>query len=109
MRGPAASSQVACWVLTPINFRNCLELISSSVADLLKVIFNIKDWWNFFQCLGLVDSKGLNIFNIFQYFFQILNILQGLVDSKGQSLDDEYMEDNYGAPLNMVCRQFLNI
>lgn len=26
----------------------------------------------------------------------------GLVDRKGQSLDDEYMEDNYGAPLNMV-------
>ena len=103
MRGPAASSQVACWVLTPINFWNRLELISSSVADRLKVIFNIKDWWNFFQCLGLVDSKGLNIFNTFLYFFQ------GLVDSKGQSLDDEYMEDNYGAPLNMVCRQFLNI
>ena len=100
MRGPAASSQVACWVLTPINFWNRLELISSSVADRLKVIFNIKDWWNFFQCLGLVDSKGLNIFNTFLYFFQ------GLVDSKGQSLDDEYMEDNYGAPLNMVCRQF---
>ena len=67
--------------------------------------------FNTFQYVfqGLVDSKGLNIFNIFQYFFQILNILQGLVDSKGQSLDDEYMEDNYGAPLNMVCRQFLNI
>ena len=32
------------------------------------------------------------------------NILEcpGLIDSKGQSLDDEYMEDNYGAPLNMV-------
>ena len=32
----------------------------------------------------------------------------GLVDSKGQSLDDEYMEDNYGAPLNMVRWQFFN-
>ena len=45
-------------------------------------------------------------------FFSIFNITtlcSGLVDSKGQSLDDEYMEDNYGAPLNMVCRQFLNI
>ena len=26
----------------------------------------------------------------------------GLVDSKGQSLDDEYLEENYGAPINTV-------
>ena len=40
-----------------------------------------------------------------EVFFSIFNITtscSGLVDSKGQSLDDEYMEDNYGAPLNMV-------
>jgi len=26
----------------------------------------------------------------------------GLIDSKGQSLDDEYLEENYGAPINTV-------
>ena len=31
----------------------------------------------------------------------------GLIDSKGQSLDDEYLEENYGAPINTVSNTFV--
>ena len=55
-------------------------------------------------------SRGLNGFIIISSeIFYCEDFCPGLVDSKGQSLDDEYMEDNYGAPLNMVCWRLINI